>query len=173
MAAARKGTRLRRADPGLAGMRMGLLCLASVAQPVLSEVQAVARMAVLLARRMLSTVRSAAQMARRMRLANLLRKPPEAGRVRAVVPERQQGALPEAVRVRFDWPVLLRAGLRGLGLRPAEFWALTPYELRVMLGEGEAQVPMGRAQLMQLRAAFPDASVRSVANCTGKKGGDQ
>jgi uncharacterized phage protein (TIGR02216 family) len=60
--------------------------------------------------------------------------------------------------VRFDWPVLLRAGLRGLGLRPAEFWALTPYELRLMLGEGEgeAQVPMGRARLMQLRAAFPD-----------------
>jgi uncharacterized phage protein (TIGR02216 family) len=64
--------------------------------------------------------------------------------------------VPEAKRVRFDWPVLLRAGLRGLGLKPAEFWALTPYELRLMLGEGEAQVPMGRARLMQLRAAFPD-----------------
>ncbi|WP_235008543.1 rcc01693 family protein [Candidatus Halocynthiibacter alkanivorans] len=77
------------------------------------------------------------------------------------------------MRVRFDWPVLLRAGLRGLGLRPAEFWALTPYELRLMLGEGEAEVPMGRARLMQLRAAFPDAPVSSVANCAGKKGGEQ
>ncbi len=39
---------------------------------------------------------------------------------------------------RFDWPGLMRAGMRGLGLRPAEFWALTPAELRLMLGEERA-----------------------------------
>ncbi len=32
----------------------------------------------------------------------------------------------------FDWPSLLRAGVRGLGLRPAEFWALTPAELHLL-----------------------------------------
>ena len=36
----------------------------------------------------------------------------------------------------FDWPGLMRAGLIGLRLKPAEFWALTPAELRLMLGEG-------------------------------------
>jgi len=57
---------------------------------------------------------------------------------------------------RIDWPRLMRAGMAGLGLRPAEFWALTPYELRVMLGLEAAVPPMGRARLMELEAAFPD-----------------
>ncbi|MBY6004445.1 phage tail assembly chaperone [Salipiger bermudensis] len=57
---------------------------------------------------------------------------------------------------RFDWPALMRAGLRGLGLRPAEFWALTPAELRLMLGGDSAARPMGRARLEELLAAFPD-----------------
>ncbi|MCR9247891.1 MAG: phage tail assembly chaperone, partial [bacterium] len=35
---------------------------------------------------------------------------------------------------RFDWASLLRAGVRGLGLRPDEFWALTPAELHLLLG---------------------------------------
>ncbi|MBN8187751.1 MAG: rcc01693 family protein [Salipiger thiooxidans] len=56
----------------------------------------------------------------------------------------------------FDWPKLLRAGLRGLGLRPNEFWALTPAELRLMLGEDSGEVPMGRSRLEELIAAFPD-----------------
>ena len=39
----------------------------------------------------------------------------------------------------MDWPGLLRVGigparLGGLGLTPAEFWALTPAELALMLG---------------------------------------
>ncbi len=58
----------------------------------------------------------------------------------------------------FDWPALLHAGLRGLGLRPAEYWALTPAELRVMLGEARGARPMGRARLEELIAAFPDAA---------------
>ena len=35
----------------------------------------------------------------------------------------------------FDWPGLMRAGICGLGLRPAEFWALTPAELGAPLPE--------------------------------------
>jgi uncharacterized phage protein (TIGR02216 family) len=50
----------------------------------------------------------------------------------------------------------MRAGVQGLGLRPAEFWALTPAELRLMLGEGGAARPMGRDGLEALLAAFPD-----------------
>ncbi|MBC7132691.1 MAG: phage tail assembly chaperone [Roseovarius sp.] len=57
---------------------------------------------------------------------------------------------------RLDWPALLRAGVQGLGLRPAEFWALTPAELRLMLGEGRAGGAMARAGLEALLAAFPD-----------------
>lgn len=56
----------------------------------------------------------------------------------------------------FDWPALMRAGIGGLRLRPAEFWALTPAELRLMLGEG-APVPLRRARLDDLMARWPDA----------------
>ena len=57
---------------------------------------------------------------------------------------------------RFDWPALMRAGLQGLGLRPAEFWALTPAELRLMLGERQGVRPMARDGLEALLRAFPD-----------------
>jgi uncharacterized phage protein (TIGR02216 family) len=57
---------------------------------------------------------------------------------------------------RFDWASLMRAGMRGLGLKPWEFWALTPAELQLMLGEGSGAKPMGRARLADLMAAFPD-----------------
>ncbi len=56
----------------------------------------------------------------------------------------------------FDWPALMRAGIRGLGLRPAEFWDLTPAELRLMLGEDTGGPSMGRSRLDELMAAFPD-----------------
>ena len=56
----------------------------------------------------------------------------------------------------FDWPALMRAGLQGLGLKPDQFWALTPAELRLMLGEGGAQSPMARKGLEVLMDAFPD-----------------
>lgn len=55
----------------------------------------------------------------------------------------------------FDWPALMRTGIRGLGLRPAEFWALTPAELRLMLGDAAPPV-MRRCRMDQLLAAFPD-----------------
>ncbi|MCC5985832.1 MAG: phage tail assembly chaperone [Rhodobacteraceae bacterium] len=56
----------------------------------------------------------------------------------------------------FDWSALMRAGLRDLRLTPAQFWALTPVELAVMLGfEGGAE-PLNRARLEELAARFPD-----------------
>lgn len=56
----------------------------------------------------------------------------------------------------FDWAVLMAAGIRGLGLRPDEFWRLTPAELRLMLGEGGQGAPMRRAGLEALLTAYPD-----------------
>ncbi|RMD91749.1 MAG: phage tail assembly chaperone [Alphaproteobacteria bacterium] len=50
----------------------------------------------------------------------------------------------------------MRAGLHGLRLTPAQFWALTPVELGLMLGiEGRA-APLTRARLEELMRAFPD-----------------
>ncbi len=61
---------------------------------------------------------------------------------------------------RLDWPGLMRLGLGRLGLRPAEFWALTPAELLLMLGQGappSAQAgPLDAAGLAALAARFPD-----------------
>ncbi|MCO4841469.1 MAG: phage tail assembly chaperone [Yoonia sp.] len=56
----------------------------------------------------------------------------------------------------MDWPNLLRAGLHVLRLRPAEFWALTPAELQVMLGLDEKLMPMARDRLAELERAYPD-----------------
>lgn len=60
--------------------------------------------------------------------------------------------------VRFDWAALMRAGLNGLGLQPAEFWALTPTELALMLGAGPRAAPLTRDNLEELARAFPDVS---------------
>jgi len=57
---------------------------------------------------------------------------------------------------RFDWPALMQAGMRGLGLRPHEFWALTPAELELMLGERAGIAPLQRGGLEALMADFPD-----------------
>lgn len=57
---------------------------------------------------------------------------------------------------RLDWPGLMRAGLRGLQLEPRHFWALTPAELALMLGQGGAQAPLARSGLDRLMRAFPD-----------------
>lgn len=56
----------------------------------------------------------------------------------------------------MDWAGLLRRGLLNLRLKPAEFWALTPVELMVMLGLEQAAPPLTRARLAELSAAFPD-----------------
>ena len=57
----------------------------------------------------------------------------------------------------LDWPGLMRVGLKGLGLQPAQFWALTPVELMILLGaDGAADAPLGRARLEELVRQFPD-----------------
>lgn len=57
----------------------------------------------------------------------------------------------------LDWAGMMRAGLHGLGLRPAEFWALTPVELMVMLGrDGAEAVRLSRSGLESLIARYPD-----------------
>lgn len=57
---------------------------------------------------------------------------------------------------RINWPRLLKAGLGGLALRPADFWALTPAELMLMLGVGGGDAPLTRDRLNALIDAFPD-----------------
>lgn len=56
----------------------------------------------------------------------------------------------------LDWPGLMRAGLGRLGLTPKEFWALTPAELMLMLGDPQAIPPLNRARLDALARAWPD-----------------
>ncbi len=58
--------------------------------------------------------------------------------------------------MKFDWPALMRLGLRGLHLTPGDFWALTPAELMLMLGKDGGGAPLGRARLEELARAFPD-----------------
>lgn len=57
---------------------------------------------------------------------------------------------------RFNWRALMRAGLREAGLRPAEFWALTPAELMLICGRDRQAAPLSRSRLDELAAAFPD-----------------
>ena len=61
----------------------------------------------------------------------------------------------------LDWPGLMRAGMRGLGLRPDQFWALTPAELALMLGiEPGKGGAMTRGRLAELVARYPDAPAK-------------
>ncbi len=56
----------------------------------------------------------------------------------------------------LDWAALMRAGLKGLGLRPEEFWRLTPAELQLMLGGSDTEAPLLSEGLAALMAAYPD-----------------
>lgn len=58
----------------------------------------------------------------------------------------------------FNWPKLMAAGIRHLGLMPDEFWALTPAELSLMLGASQADQAMSRGGLAQLMRIYPDQS---------------
>ena len=55
---------------------------------------------------------------------------------------------------RFDWAALLEAA-RSAGVRPVEFWRLTPAEFAFLIGRS-GQAPLTRAGLADLAAAFPD-----------------
>lgn len=57
----------------------------------------------------------------------------------------------------FDWPALMRLGLRELRLLPRDFWALTPAELMIMAGLNAAPGPLNRARLDELVARYPDS----------------
>lgn len=73
----------------------------------------------------------------------------------------------------LDWPGLMRAGLHGLGLKPWEFWSLTPAELALMMGlepgTGATAGAMTRARLDELAARFPDAG--APGDVTPMRGG--
>ncbi len=56
----------------------------------------------------------------------------------------------------LDWPGMMRAGIRGLGMSPDEFWSLSPAELLLMLGQEKSAQPMNRNGLEELLRAFPD-----------------
>ena len=56
----------------------------------------------------------------------------------------------------LDWPGLMRAGLRGLGLKPKDFWQLSPMELMLMLGRDDGSAPLSRSRMDELTRAFPD-----------------
>lgn len=56
----------------------------------------------------------------------------------------------------LDWPALMRAGMTGLRLHPDAFWALTPAELRLMLGQEGSEAPLLSNGLEALMAAYPD-----------------
>lgn len=56
----------------------------------------------------------------------------------------------------MDWCGLMHAGLHQLHLNPADFWALTPAELQMMLGVCGGVAPMVRGQLDALLRDFPD-----------------
>ena len=66
---------------------------------------------------------------------------------------------------RIDWPALMRAGMRGLGLKPAEFWALTPAELELMLGNAGGVSPLVRSRLDELMRAYPDSEGEVKDGC--------
>lgn len=58
---------------------------------------------------------------------------------------------------RIDWARLIRLGVAEIGLRPAEFWDLTPAELMLIAGlDGRGRMVMTRSGLDALMARFPD-----------------
>ena len=70
----------------------------------------------------------------------------------------------------FNWPALMRAGMRGLGLRPAEFWNLTPAELQLLLGQeggGARDAEAARAGWAAVSIATATGRV-SIAAATGR-----
>lgn len=50
----------------------------------------------------------------------------------------------------------MRAGIKGLGLSPDVFWAMTPAELAIMFGTSSGKGPLLSDGLATLMAAYPD-----------------
>lgn len=61
----------------------------------------------------------------------------------------------------FDWPTLLRVGLKNLRLTPAEFWALTPAEFALLVRDDRADGAMTRTTMDALMSQFPDTETLS------------
>ncbi|WP_149142958.1 rcc01693 family protein [Gemmobacter caeruleus] len=71
----------------------------------------------------------------------------------------------------LDWPGLMQAGLKGLGLLPADFWRLSPLELRIMLGAETLAPALTRARLDELARAFPDVKQEGPAHGADRNAG--
>lgn len=56
----------------------------------------------------------------------------------------------------------MRAGMTGLNLTPDVFWALSPAELQMMLGDPGQSAPLLRDGLEALMQAWPDDNERGV-----------
>jgi uncharacterized phage protein (TIGR02216 family) len=56
----------------------------------------------------------------------------------------------------------MRAGMTGLNLTPDVFWALSPAELQMMLGDPGQSAPLLRDRLETLMQAWPDDNERGV-----------
>lgn len=56
----------------------------------------------------------------------------------------------------------MRLGVQGLGLRPDDFWRLTPAELRLMLGENARGGPMTKTGLDDLMESYPDVKTKDT-----------
>jgi uncharacterized phage protein (TIGR02216 family) len=60
-------------------------------------------------------------------------------------------------KIGLDWAGLLRLGLGQLGLKPYEFWELTPVELMIMAGlETQQTAFLGRPGIDRLMGLYPD-----------------
>lgn len=65
----------------------------------------------------------------------------------------------------FPWDEVMRFGLGVLRLAPQDFWAMTPRELAAAhrgLTGGSALAAPGRAELIELMAAFPDSKETKI-----------
>ncbi|GFE66704.1 phage tail assembly chaperone [Litoreibacter roseus] len=54
----------------------------------------------------------------------------------------------------FDWPALLKVAVQDAGLKPWEFWRLTPAELVLFLGLDAVEKPLNRARLAELERLY-------------------
>lgn len=54
------------------------------------------------------------------------------------------------------WAPLMALGFHQLGLRPEEFWTLTPAELSAIAGAKTGGSALGRSGLEALMQKFPD-----------------